>query len=240
MTITHESLGESSAFVYLDDLLDKKEPIYVRNSSARRGIVVLTLNDGVRTHREAIPNTKYPICLSNKATPAMIRSSRDLRTLLDRGILTIVSKEKAEKELSKEGVRQALQDAYDRIGAGSSAVRKLRGQKEEDGDEIGTAPSENALLPNGQDRAFDPEDIEDEEAVTDYPDVQLRVQTLVESLINRDMKSRQVKSELMSMDLSKDDLAYIIDNTQGIVQKYAKERFADVEGSSPDIDDVEE
>jgi hypothetical protein len=229
-----------SAFVYLDDLLDKKEPIYVRNSSARRGIVVVTLNDGVRTHREAIPNTKYPICLSNKATPAMIRNSRDLRTLLDRGVLSLVSKEVAERELSRDGVRQALQDAYDRIGAGSAAVRKLRGQKDDDGDEIGTAPSDALLLPNGQEKSFDPENIEDDEAVTDYPDVHLRVQTLVESLINRDMKSRQVKSELMSMDLTKDDLAYIIDNTQGIVQKYAKERFAELEGTPLEDSDVED
>lgn len=231
---------DRSAFVYLDDLLDNKEPIYVRNSSTRRGIVVVTLNDGVRTHREAIPNTKYPICLSNKATPAMIRNSRDLRTLLDRGILTLVEKNAAEKELSKDGVRQALQDAYDRIGAGSAAVRKLRGTKDDDGDEIGTAPSDSLLLPNGQEKSFDPDNIEDEEAITEYPDVQLRVQTLVESLINRDMKSRQVKNELMSMDLTKGDLAYIIDNTQGIVQKYAKERFAELEGLPLTDDDAED
>jgi hypothetical protein len=230
---------EKSAFVYLDDLLDNKEPIYVRNSAAKRGIVVVTLNDGVRTHREAIPNTKYPICLSNKATPAMIRNSRDLRTLLDRNILSLVAKDIAEKELARDGVKQALQDAYDRIGAGSSAVRKLRGTTEDEGDEIGTAPSD-ALMPNGKEKAFDPENIEDEAAETDYPDVQLRVQTLVESLINRDMKSRQVKGELMSMDLTKDDLAYIIDNTHGIVQKYAKERFAELEGKPLEDSDIEE
>ncbi len=231
---------ERSAFVYLDELLDNKEPIYVRNSSKKRGIVVVTLNDGTRTHREAIPNTKYPICLSNKATPAMIRNSRDLRTLLDRGILSLVSKDQAEKELSRDGVRQALQDAYDRIGAGSAAVRKLRGQKDDDEDEIGSAPSDALLLPNGQEKAIDYENIEDEEAVTDYPDVQLRVQTLVESLINRDMKSRQVKSELMSMDLTLDDLSYIIDHTQGIVQKYAKERYAELDGNPIEDSDLED
>jgi len=231
---------ETSAFVYLDDLLDNKEPIYVRNSAAKRGIVVVTLNDGVRTHREAIPNTKYPICLSAKATPAMIRNSRDLRTLLDRSILSLVPKEQAEKELSRDGVRQALQDAYDRIGAGSAAVRKLRGTKDDEGDEIATAPSDSLLLPNGQEKPFDPENIEDEAPETDYPEVQLRVMTLVESLINKDMKSRQVKGELMSLDLSKGDLAYIIDNTHGIVQKYAKERFAELEGRPLEDSDVEE
>lgn len=227
-------LDTTTAFVYLDDLLDAKEPIYVRNSSARRGIVVITLNDGVRTHREAIPNTKYPICLSNKATPAMIRNSKDLRTLLDRGVLSLVSKDAAERELAVTGVRAALQDAYDRIGASSSAVRKLRGATSDEGEDgIGTAPSDSHLLPNGQEKAFDPENIEDETAETEFPDVQLRVQTLVESLINRDMKSRQVKSDFMSMDLTKDDLAYVIDNTQGIVQKYAKERFSELEGTAP-------
>lgn len=228
---------DKSAFVYLDDLLDSKEPIYVRNSATKhRGIVVVTLNDGVRTHREAIPNTKYPICLSNKATPGMIRNSRDLRSLLDREILSLVPKEVAERELNKEGVRQALQDAYDRIGPGSAAVRKLRGSKEDEGDEIGLAPSD-ALLPNGQEKSFDPDNIEDEEANTDYPDVQIRVQTLVESLLNRDMKSRAVKGELMSMDLTKDDLTYLIDHTQGIVQKYAKERFSEQEGTPLDDDE---
>lgn len=226
---------EKSAFVYLDDLLDAKEPIYVRNSALKRGIVVITLNDGVRTHREAIPNTKYPICLSAKATPAMIRNSRDLRTLIDRKILSLVPKEQAEKELKKEGVEQALSDAYDRLSPNSGAVRKARNASDDKDDEIGVAPGE-ALLPSGQEKGFDPNNIEDEEAVTDYPNVQLRVQTLVESLVNRDMKSRQVKNELMSMDLTKDDWAYLVDHTQGIVQKFAKEKFAELTGQ-PGVDD---
>jgi len=221
---------ENSAFVYLDDLLDDKQPIYVRNSYSKRGIVVVTLNDGNRTHRESIPNTKYPICLSQKATPAMIRNSKSLRSLLDKGVLSLVSRPVAEKELSKPGVREALQDAYDRIGFSSAAVKKLR-QRPDDEDEISTAPSDVPLLANGEEKPINPNDIEDEEAETDVPNVQIRVQTLVESLVNRDMKSRQVKGELMSMDLTEPDLAYLIDNTQGIVQKYSKEKFAELKGT---------
>lgn len=221
---------ENSAFVYLDSLLDKKEPIFVRNTYSKRGIIVVTLNDGARSHREAIPNTKYPICLSQKATPDMIRNSKSLREMLDKGVLSLVSRADAEKELSKPGVLQALSDAYQRIGVGSSEVQKLR-RRVEDDEIIGSAPSDVPLLANGEERPFNPDDIEDEDPDSDGSEAQIRVQTLVESLVNRDMKSRQVKSELMSMDLAETDLAYLISNTAGIVQKYAKDKFAELKGT---------
>lgn len=225
------SLANTSSFVYLDSLLDKGEPIYVRNTSKTRGVVVLTLNDGNKTHREAIPNTKYPICLTQKATPQAIRNSRDLRTLLDKGVLSLVAANDAEKELSNPEVRQALFDAYERLGAGSAAVRKSRGLDTDDGIAVDTSEGVSEF-PTG--------DLEDAESETDLPNVQVRVQTLVESLASKDMKSRQVKSELMTMDLTTDDLTFLISNTQGIVQKFAKEEFAKKGGHPLDDEDESE
>jgi len=218
--------NHESAFVYIDRILDSKEPIYVRNVFSKRGIVVVTLNDGNRTHREPIPNTKYPICLSNKATADMIRNSKSLRQLLDKGVLELVPHKAAEKELSNPNVRQALADAYERISPSSSGVRANRTPTNQD-DEDFDAPSvddsdieHNASISASDDVGFEREDDPETEGVA------IRVQTLVESLLSRDMKSRQVKSELMSMELSREDLSYVIDKTTGIVQRYAKEQLA--------------
>lgn len=230
---------EKSAFVYLDSLLDNKEPIYVRNSYVKRGIIVVTLNDGNRSHREAIPNTKFPICLSAKATPDMIRNSKSLRSLLDKGALSLVSKDTAEKELSKAGVREALAEAYERIGFGSSAVKKLR-QRPDDEEVIVSTSANIPMMANGEERPFDPDNIEDDDSESSGDDAQIRVQTLVESLTNRDMKARQVKADLMSMDLTEVDLAYLVSNTSGIVQRYAKEKFAELNGTHFESDDSDD
>lgn len=232
---------EKSAFIYLDTLLDNKEPIYVRNTYSKRGIIVVTLNDGARTHREPVPNTKFPICLSQKVTPDMLRNSKSLRQLLDKGALSLVNREVAEKELSKPGVKQAIEDAYKNIGFGSEAVRKLR--KRPDDEEVIVSTSANSfMLPNGEEREFDADNIEDEESEDGAEEAQVKVQTLVESLLNRDMKARQVKNELMSLDLAEADLAYLVAHTSGIVQRYAKEQFAELKGedSSSFADDSDD
>lgn len=235
--------AERSAFVYLDDLLDANEKIYVRNTSAKRGIVVLTLSDGARVHREPIPNTKYPICLSNKATPAMLRNSSDFRRLLDKEILSLVPRAEAEAELAKTGVREAVAEAYDRIQSGGQQVKSYRSMSDSDDDTLAAmavkAASDISTPTQVLDlnSAFSNGDLEDADS-EDGSDVQIRVQTLVESLNNKDLKSRQVKHELMSLTLTAADLAYLIDSTTGIVQKYAKELFAEMGGSfSEDSED---
>ena len=239
MTATYK---DKSSFVYLDDVLDSKEPVYVRNTFSKRGAIVITLNDGTRTHREIIPNTKFPICLSNKATPAMIRNSKDLRECLDRGALSLVSKEQAEKELSDPTVREALAEAHARLSPRSAAVQKARSTNDggDDLTSLGSEYSAKSAAPAHTTRTDVIEDAEPEDEDEEYSDVNIRVQTLVASLSNKDMKSRQVKGELMSMDLKETDLSYLIDNTTGIVQKYAKERYAELTGISPADDEDSE
>jgi len=222
---------DKSAFVYLDDLLDSKQPIYVRNIYPKRGALVITLNDGTRTHREIIPNTKFPVCLSNRATPSMIRNSKDLRECLDRRALALVTQEQAEKELSDPAVREALAEATARLTARSSAVQKARSVND-DGDDLTSLGSEYSSKSSpAMSKPSDViEDAEPEDEDEEYSDVNIRVQTLVASLASKDMKSRQVKSELMSMDLTESDLSFLIDSTSGIVQKYAKERYSELTG----------
>lgn len=227
-----------SAFLYLDDIINQREPIYVRNTSRTRGVVVLTLNDSGRTHREVIPDTRFPICLSNKATPDMIRNSQSLRQFLDAGALTLVPKDEAEAELKRPGVKEALVDAYDRIGYKNKEVLAMRRGEEDLSETPGVHNQLDASvagsLPEQFTNEFD-ENIGMAEPVSDT-EVQVRVEYLVDALANKDMRSRQVKNELMAMDLSTEDLTYIIDNTAGIVQKYAKSRFAGDEEQSEEVD----
>jgi hypothetical protein len=232
---------EESAFLYLDKVIESGEPVYVRNVNKERGILVLTLNDSGRTHREVIPNCRFPICLSNKATPDMIRNSSALRQLLDAGALELVTQVDAERELSDPGTREALSAAYEKIGYKNRDVKRLRsgsGNAKVPGT-TDIVPVHQQLdaavageLPSAFTNEFD-EDIGDADPEQgDENDVSVRVQHLVEALASKDMKSRAVKNELMSIDLTSEDLAFIIDNTSGIVQKYAKEVLAETSGNS--------
>jgi hypothetical protein len=230
---------EMSAFVYLDELLDNKQPIYVRNvyktKDGKRGIIVVTLSDNGRTHREAIPNIKHPICLSNKATPNMIRNSSQLRQLLDANALELVPKEQAEQELGRPGVREAIAEAYERIGYKNRDVRALKKTAEDD--EVADARLQGkavASVPEIPEHflASDSE-IEMAEPLSDT-NVSARVESICESLASKEIKSRQAKNELEGVELTEADLAYIIANTTGIVQKYAKEKYALLTGESLD------
>ena len=231
-----------SAFMYLDEVIRKGDPIYVRNTSKMRGIVVLTLNDNGRTHRETIPNTKFPICLSAKATPDMIRNSQSLRQYLDAGVLSLVPKDKAEEELRQSGVREALAEAYNKIGYRNAEVMAMRRGGDDD-QALLAEPTKTHMqldaavagaLPEQFSNEYD-DLIGDAEPESDT-EVAVRVEHLVEALAQKDMRSRQVKNELMSMDLTQADLAFIIENTAGIVQKYAKERLANGDETESDVD----
>ena len=233
-----------SAFLYLDKVIAKGEPVYVRNINKERGILVLTLNDSGRTHREVIPNCRFPICLSNKATPDMIKNSSSLRQLLDAGALELVTQEAAEKELSDPSTREALSAAYEKIGYKNRDVMRLRGKGEDiaSDDGVSVVPIHQQLdssVAGGVPQAFAAEfedDIADAEPESDESAVAVRVQYLVEALASKDMKSRAVKNDLMSLDLTETDLAFIIDNTSGIVQKFAKEQLAKVRGGGGSIE----
>jgi len=219
----------TSAFVYIDELLDNKVPIYVRNIYKTRGIVSVTFSDG---HKEVIPNTKFPVCLSSRATPDMIRNSRCLRQMLDHGVLELVDYKVAEEELSDPDIRNALEDAYARISNSSTDVLAHRTAKSSDPDSPKPSDATDKANSFSRDVEFVGEEDPDEETAG----VADRVLTLVESFNNKDIKSRQVKSELLSLDLSSEDLSYLIDNTTGIVQRYAKEKFAEAQSHGGTVD----
>ena len=217
-----------SSFIYLDSVIDSGEPIYVRNTSKERGIVVLTLNDGSgKTHREAIPNTRYPVCLSNKATPSMIKNSSSLRQFLDAGALELIPASQAEEELMRDGVKEALAEAYKKIGYKNRDIARMKSS----GDEIS---KNNGIVSITDDSssAFDAglndvsSDIEFESSEEDGPSP--RVEAIVEAIASGDLKARQAKNELANLDLTAQDLTFIIGNSVGIVQKFAKEKMAEV------------
>lgn len=236
-----------SSFVYLDDILDRNEKVYVRPTHRKKAILVLKFVDGNQIVPEVIPRTKYPICLSNKATPMMLRSSRDLRLHLERGTLTLVSQTVAEAELSKPGVRDALRQAYDNINPSTSTLAKARYNEPDPIDPIlGEDPTRGNFI--HLDRTGDLEDADsaggsdDFELDDDSPDlgVSPRVESLVAALLGKDKKARQVKAELMSEDLTEEDLSFLIENTSGIVQAYAKEQYHELTGRESEEDSFED
>jgi hypothetical protein len=226
---------------HIDQILDENKPIWVRNVHKPRGLIILTMTDrSGRVQKLDIPGVKHPVCLSDRVTPDTLRNSRDLRDLIMRRVLEIVPPAEAEAYYeTNPRAREDVDRAYQYLDYGNPEIRKMR--------ETGR-PEDDALLYHKQHDAIvvgenpgvslsqpvDPQDVgiadNDEDG-----DVQARVKVLVAALTTREKKAREVRSELEGLDLSEADLAYIVANSQGLVEKYAKQEFAARRGQSLDV-----
>ena len=214
----------------IDQLLDEKKQVYIRNISKPRGIIVLTLvSSNGRTQREVIPNTKHPINLMHRATPDMIANSPYLRRLLQSKVLELVDPTLAEEALTDADVVAELDASYKAIDYRSSAVASARTGKSIE--EITSIFNPQSIEHNEEIRAMvdqlkkNNSDIT-EDATEEDANVQTRVKVALEEL-----KPREIRAELEKCDLTVDDLKYIIDNTSaGLVNSYAKKKLSELTG----------
>lgn len=234
----------------LDSLLDNNEEVYIRNIHKPRGIIVLSLTDrSGKPQREVIPNTKVPINLNNRLTPDTIKNSADLRRLLSDGVLELVDQKEATHILEDPSKREELAAAYRNATGKHVDVDKIRGLEEEEtanssdthiqglavvagkADEI-----QERLKMAAENAGIDDDDEED-------PGVQIKVKTLIAQLSANppEIKNREAKYQLSTLDLTREDLYYIIENTSsGVVNKYAKEQLAVMTGEPISDDNDEE
>lgn len=214
---------EQSAFIYLDDVVEKKEPIYVRNTMKEPGVIVLTFpTSHGKTHRQIIPNTRVPICLSNDVTFEMIRQSTSLRKCLNLKVLSLVDRKKAEMELSDPDAREALEVAYNRVhnrGTREATTRLVETMV------IGKDGHQQMVTEEKSDSVS----IEKDTSSLDGT-ISTRVTAIITALVDGNIKARDAKSELFNLELSSVDLSYIISNCpDGIVKTFAKKRMASLQ-----------
>lgn len=230
-------------FRHIDQILDENKPIWVRNVHKPRGNVILTLTDrSGRVQKLDIPNIKHPICLSDRVTPDTLRNSRDLRDLITRRVLELVPP--AEAEAYYEANPRAQEDvdrAYMHLDYGNPEIRKMRETGKEDDELLYTHKQGEALVvgKHASGPLTPPADDGDDEigvvAASEDADVQTRVKVLVAALATREKKARDVRAELEALDLTDSDLAYIVANSSGLVEKFAKQEFAARRGQSLDV-----
>jgi hypothetical protein len=231
---------------HIDQVLDENKPVWIRNVHKPRGHVILTMTDrSGRVQKLDIPGVKHPICISDRVTPDTIRNSRDLRDLITRRVLELVDPSEAERYYeTNPNAREAVEKAYLYLDWGNPEIRKMREMGNDDDNLLyhkqGDAMVAGAL-PGGP--LSPPVDIDDVGVAENDEDgdVQARVKVLVAALATREKKARDVRAELENLELTEPDLAYIVQNTDGLVGKYAKVEMAQRRGQSLDIiDDSDE
>jgi hypothetical protein len=210
----------------IDSLLDEKKPVYVRNIHVPRGVVVFTLvSPSGRTTNGIIPKTRHPICLNNLANPDTIRNSDYLRRLIASGVLELVDPYIAEKELSDPEVQADLKASWDDLS------NKRRSSETGKTEQTLPAASPASVMQDTMIQEIQQKlNISNARSIehTKEP-VQSRVYTIIAALKDKQRKPRETRRELSSLDLTKEDLIYIISNTvPGIVNQYAKGLLAKI------------
>lgn len=215
---------------YIEDAISSNKPIWVKNNYKPRGIIIMAMYDSSgRQHKVVIPNTPYPICLSNMVTRDMIDKSFELRTYINKNVLVLVDHEEAEKEWNKPYVREAVAKATkEATGRGgqadiSSDGTRAKVHKEEHSGfvdvEVGETESGSKLL---------------KEVAADT-----RVIVAIEQLKNKEIKPREATDIFDGIELTKDDLKYIVRNSAGIVEKWAKTRLSEMLSSDEEEEEIE-
>lgn len=228
--------------ILLDSLLDSNKPIWVRNVHKPRGQIVLAMTDrSGHSQKLVIPPLRHPICLSERITPDVLRNSNSLRELISRRVLNLCSNEEALAYYADNpDARNDVDRAFSQQDYGNSEIRKMRETGNVEQDALLYHKQHDALVagdsPAGpyalQDNSVDLDaDIGVAEADEDSA-VQSRVKILIAAISSKEKKAREVRSELESIDLEQADLSYIMSNSQGLVEKYAKQKLSELRNTS--------
>lgn len=198
--------------LYFDEAF-KEDKVWVRNVHKPRGILVIVLADkNGRQHKLTIPDTPHPICLSQLATKDMLQDSIDLRHYLSKGILEFVSTTQAEREWKdphvKSAVAKAMSEATGRTHkvVDSVTTKVIKDDGHEDNFVVTKSSSGNKIL---------------REAAVDN-----KVVVLLEQLKTREIRARECIDSLEGIDIDEDSYKYIVAQSTGLVEKWAKNKLA--------------
>jgi hypothetical protein len=216
---------------HIDQILDENKPVWVKNIHKPRGQIVLAMTDrSGQVVKLILPPINHPVCISDRVTPETLRHSTALRDLINKKVIQLVST--TEAQVYYENNPHAAEDvhrAFSRQEYNNPEIAQLRELGNKD-DELLYHKQGSAIVAGDKPSNL-PEDSEDFDDVKilksdDDGDVQARVKVLVEALNSREKKAREVRSDLETIDLTDADLAYLVANTTGLVETYAKKEFA--------------
>lgn len=138
----NSTLATPSRRVTIDDAIADGKRIYVRNKF--NGIVCFSLMEpNGRARSVALPKTRHPLCLNDHATPNAIQNSNEIRTLIFKGALEILTAAEAEKELELPRTRSELKAAYTSISENNEEIAKRKQEDRAERGKIATSPQES-------------------------------------------------------------------------------------------------
>lgn len=206
--------------IKLDDLIESGD-LWVRNTTdnrSRRTICVNYVNRGGNIKTELIPDTPHPIHLSNRMTKEQLRESTDLRRYIQTKALTLVDPAEAEDYYEKRPkAEEAVNHAYAKILNAPSPISRMS--------MIKTDP--NASNKQLEQQVSAKESVPGEIKSRDHiraSSVAPKVQMIVANY-NSDNPPHidTILMDLANIDLTIEDVDFVINNTKGALCERAKE-----------------
>lgn len=101
------------SFQEVDRVLAAREAVFVRNTSPPpRKILVIDYPSAEGSRGFFVPRTNVPFNICDYVDPESLRSSSSFRSMLNSGMIEVITQEEAEDELTDPARRQNFQTAY--------------------------------------------------------------------------------------------------------------------------------
>lgn len=202
--------------VNITEYFKTQERVFIRNRTKPLGVISIPLITERGETSFALPKTTMPIELTAYVPKEQIVKSAGFRTMVMKGIVELLTEDEYNRIVGNESSVVA-----EKVSAMVSGGVKVKDMENEEG--IG-ATVENKVVVNP------------------------RVLQLV-NMLNIDEESElgglkpsvgSVIEEFENMDLTSDDLAYIVANTEGKVKEWCLDKLVEMEKSRKDKESVEE
>jgi hypothetical protein len=200
-------------YANFDEYFDKEERVYVRNRTNPLGYVSVNIGDN-RNHKFfTVLKTVIPICLTDYFVKDEIRKSTDLRQLVMKGALELVSEAEYKQTVSPEMAEKVTEAMM------SYESRTVEGQR------VVASESEEEVKP----------------AVVQL--IRMNTLTEEERKeLDRPITDDEIIAELETLDLSSVDKSYIFTNSKGKVKQWITKILESESGVSlsSDVESIEE
>lgn len=205
--------------VSLNQLVKDGKPVYVKNNSKPKGLIVLNFTEDTgRNIGFQIPPTFIPLCLSDVIPADSILRSTSLRESLYKKVVILIDPEDAERELMSAEAQEELNalsvSVYSDAHTGTAIREQMERSIKESQDMVNPVGGQlSSAQPVQGDDIIDP-----------------KVKAVLLRLDSKEISSKEALSSLRRMkdDMSMDDLSYVVSQIQeGAIKKFAMEALAE-------------
>jgi hypothetical protein len=206
-------MAKFGGYANFDEYFDKEERVYVRNRTNPLGYVSVNIGDNRNPKFFTVLKTVIPICLTDYFVKDEIRKSTDLRQLVMKGALELVSEAEYKQTVSPEMAEKVTEAMM------SYESRTVEGQR------VVASESEEEVKP----------------AVVQL--IRMNTLTEEERKeLDRPITDDEIIAELETLDLSSVDKSYIFTNSKGKVKQWITKILESESGVSlsSDVESIEE